>query len=458
MHSFLHRIRHTHFMTLFITVSVAAMAIIIVILTQGKVFASSPSVEPLSPRDNATANGSVTLSSRVNNLNPDQYEMFWAVGNGEWNRMDTDASTKVSTAIIDINGWNWQPDNRYTIRFIALVKDGWYTVERSITIQKGQAAAAQPTPATPAPARAPDSTSASEAPTLSPPVQSLAPSNNSGLYVDPNSTAAQQLASRQGNPALSYIAAQPATRWFGGWNGNVREDVNAYVSQAAAAGKLPTLVVYNIPHRDCGSYSAGGANSSTEYLNWIGQVAAGINGRPALVIVEPDALAGIGCLDAGQRTARMDMIARSVRLLKTDQSRVYIDAGHPGWQSTATMASRLRMSGADVADGFSLNISNFRTTEDNIRYGTSLAAQLDGAHFVIDTSRNGTGPAPDGEWCNPEERGLGHPPTLSTDRTLVDAYLWIKTPGDSDGSCGRGAPAAGQWWQQYAEMLYNNRR
>ena len=34
----------------------------------------------------------------------------------------------------------------------------------------------------------------------------------------------------------------------------------------------------------------------------------------------------------------------------------------------------------------------------------------------------------------------------------VDAYLWIKDPGGSDGPC-NGGPAAGQYWAWYAEQL-----
>jgi endoglucanase len=71
-------------------------------------------------------------------------------------------------------------------------------------------------------------------------------------------------------------------------------------------------------------------------------------------------------------------------------------------------------------------------------------------HFVVDTSRNGLGPwlppadHPAGDpqdWCNPPDRGLGLRPTADTGNELVDAYLWIKTPGESDGQCNRWAPA-----------------
>jgi endoglucanase len=77
------------------------------------------------------------------------------------------------------------------------------------------------------------------------------------------------------------------------------------------------------------------------------------------------------------------------------------------------------------------------------------------AHFVIDTGRNGQGPfnatpygaAPynqpssvlgalgGGAWCNAPNAGLGLRPTSDTNQPLADAYLWIKTPGESDGSC-----------------------
>jgi endoglucanase len=76
-------------------------------------------------------------------------------------------------------------------------------------------------------------------------------------------------------------------------------------------------------------------------------------------------------------------------------------------------------------------------------------------HFVVDTSRNGKGPldttpygaAPynqsadtvkklhDGNWCNPPGAGLGARPTANTGVPLQDANLWIKVPGESDGSC-----------------------
>lgn len=66
---------------------------------------------------------------------------------------------------------------------------------------------------------------------------------------------------------------------------------------------------------------------------------------------------------------------------------------------------------------------------------------------MVDTSRNGAGPATGSlAWCNPRGRALGTAPTTVTASKLADAYLWIKTPGRSDGACNRSDPPAGAWW------------
>jgi endoglucanase len=88
-------------------------------------------------------------------------------------------------------------------------------------------------------------------------------------------------------------------------------------------------------------------------------------------------------------------------------------------------------------------------------YAQNMGSAVATTHFVIDTSRNGDGPnsmaayasAPydqpasvisslaSGNWCNPPDSGLGLLPTANTGVPLLDAYLWVKTPGQSDGQC-----------------------
>jgi endoglucanase len=248
------------------------------------------------------------------------------------------------------------------------------------------------------------------------------------------------------------IAAQPQAIWFGGWSGDVRAAVNNVVTAAAAAGRVPVLVAYNIPQRDCGSYSAGGSSSADAYRTWIRAFAAGIGSRKAIVVVEPDSIAGLDCLNATDRATRLSLLADATRVLAASANTiVYLDGGHDAWQPVATMASRLAQAGMQDAQGFALNVSNFRAQAGLVSYGQQLAAAVGVAHFVIDTSRNGLGPSPDGQWCNPPGRALGATPgTPSAYRQ--DWNLWIKRPGESDGPC-NGGPAAGVYWPAYADGL-----
>jgi hypothetical protein len=248
------------------------------------------------------------------------------------------------------------------------------------------------------------------------------------------------------------IASQPQAAWFGGWSGDIRTAVNATVSAAAAAGRVPVLVAYNIPQRDCGSYSGGGVSSADAYRTWIRAFAAGIGARRAIVILEPDAVAGLDCLNATDRATRLSLLADAARVLAASANTVvYLDGGHDAWQPVATMATRLAQAGIADAQGFALNVSNFRAQAGLVSYGQQLAAAIGVEHFVIDTSRNGLGPAPDGQWCNPPGRALGAKPGTPTDYRL-DWNLWIKRPGESDGPC-NGGPAAGVYWPSYADGL-----
>jgi endoglucanase len=169
------------------------------------------------------------------------------------------------------------------------------------------------------------------------------------------------------------------------------------------------------------------------------------------------------------------------------------------WNGTALDANG---QWSDASDTVALNTSGI-----NQRYANMLGATPATVHFVIDTSRNGLGPlnvtpygaAPynqppgvlsalaGGNWCNPPGAGLGLRPTANTGAALLDAYLWIKVPGESDGSCdiaggarawdftaynpwsvpaatqnnfdplwGMTDPAAGAWFTQQALQLAQN--
>jgi endoglucanase len=280
------------------------------------------------------------------------------------------------------------------------------------------------------------------------------------LYVDPSEPSARQAREwRKSRPAdarlMDRIATRPVATWLGDWNARVRDDAADVARRARLAKAVPVVVAYNIPQRDCGSYSAGGARSEESYARWIGDVGSGLGRGPAAVILEPDAVAGWGCLDDSGRERRARMLRDATTTLARRGIAVYLDAGNSNWQPPATMAARLRSAGIAQARGVAVNVSNFRTTSESISYVRALRRRLPGLRAVIDTSRNGRGPAAAAQWCNPPGRGLGRPPTVSPASSPLDALLWIKTPGESDGTC-NGGPAAGVWWPEQALELARN--
>jgi len=312
----------------------------------------------------------------------------------------------------------------------------------------------------------------------------------------------------------------------------VMQDVRSTVSRAADKGQVPVLVAYNVPGRDCSQYSAGGASTGDAYKTWIDSFAAGLGNYKAVVLLEPDGLALLptdcGQPDTYDRVSLINYAAHKIASSDPNAT-VYLDAGHSAWHSVGDMAARLVAGGVLDIEGFFTNASNYRATNYETKFDTwiskciafasnpeeggwrlghydwcasqyyspfgpvnpndistwgytdqwydaNLGHAVPAVHFVIDTSRNGQGPwtppaHPAGDpqdWCNPPDRGLGLRPTANTGVSLLDAYLWIKIPGESDGQCYRWTngpndpvrnmqdPAAGQWFPEMALELVHN--
>ncbi len=254
--------------------------------------------------------------------------------------------------------------------------------------------------------------------------------------------------------ATAYLAAQPTAYWLTPEIdpvGEVGGRVQNLISQAQTAGRALAIVIYGLPERDCSAGLSAGGLDDAAYRQWIAEIAHELEAAPDLqkiVILEPDSLAlAPECGNVAARTTQLHDAA--LRLASTD-TWIYVDGGHSHWLPVSEMAGLIN--GLDLAGtirGFATNVSNYNDTYSEFEYAHRLAAATGGLHAVIDTSRNGAGS--DGEWCNPPGRLIGDPGGTFGD-DVVDTNLWIKPPGESDGTC-NGGPVAGAWWPHAAVEL-----
>lgn len=283
-----------------------------------------------------------------------------------------------------------------------------------------------------------------------------------GAYVEPTteaSIAAARLAAEgDGESAalIREISSQPTAIWLGEWftGEKLTSFLDSHVAAADAAGTTLVFVTYGIPNRDCGGYSAGG-HSYDDYLDWNRSIATSLAGSDAVVLVEPDSLSLLSSAKCdGEAGRRLPLIREAVKELADAGLVTYLDGGGSRWLTPEVQAGWLEQAGIGDAHGFFTNVSNFNTTQDERDYAGKVSSRVGWKHFVIDVSRNGAGWT--GTWCNPEGAALGPDPSVTTDGSLLDALLWVKHPGASDGTC-NGGPEAGDWWESYALDLVRDR-
>lgn len=456
------------------------------------------------PTNGARISGTQPFKAMLRDKNVGDYSMTWSVDGGQENQMgDSYTDYPHKEAVVDLTSWTWKGSGPYHVTFKTVDKSGNRS-ESSVDIYGPEVAQGPKTVVagttvlpttdsrvltgsllnvsnslvapvisvststivrTQVPVRSavkdesvkPTEQNVSQQqpqPVVTQPVVAGNPLSGLKFFVNPNSnakrTADEWRTSRQDDAyQMDKIATSPEAIWLGGWNGDVQNDVANKISSAKSQSAVPVFIAYNIPNRDCGQYSAGGVSNADAYRSWIQKIAAGINGNKAVVVLEPDALTLTDCLNQEQKNSRFAMLSDAITTLKNAGALVYLDAGHSAWIVSDEMANRLNSAGISKADGFSLNTSNFQTTQSNIDYGTRISSKVGGKHFIIDTARNGVGPTSDNQWCNPPGRALGNRATASTGNSLVDAFLWLKNPGESDGNC-NGGPSAGVWWPEYA--------
>src|SRR6202050_1034307 len=184
------------------------------------------------------------------------------------------------------------------------------------------------------------------------------PANTRFLIPEPPSEAVQQVENllKQGQLKNALLIAAmetvPQAVWLtSGTPSEVSATVTSTLREATFERAVSVLVLYNIPGRDCGSYSAGGAEDTADYETWINAIAAAIGSQEVLIGVEPDTPWGVpsDCgydpsqVNVPQATAdRYTQINYALTTLEAGpQTQVYLDAGNSHWQAVPIMAQRL---------------------------------------------------------------------------------------------------------------------
>jgi endoglucanase len=271
------------------------------------------------------------------------------------------------------------------------------------------------------------------------------------LYRAPQKVDAHVVADR----TLSLISEHPQFTWLG--ESDAPRSVGGLI--AAAKGTTVPLVLYGIPDRDfVGKQSAGGFTSASAYLAWVGGISYWIGAARAMVVVEPDALAGSLSMPPADSAGRIATIGTAVDILRKNNPgvKIYLDAS--SWVPPKVMANLLKQANIRATDGFSINVSNYVANQRLFPIADAISKLVGGKHYIIDSSRNGRGAGPDPTaWCNVPGRGLGAVPgaKLGSQPKLV-GFFWIKRPGQSDGEC-NGGPPAGDFWPEAAHALVSKR-
>lgn len=281
------------------------------------------------------------------------------------------------------------------------------------------------------------------------------------FWVDPFSPAARvakELRTQRSDDAdsLEIIANNPVATWYNSSDAAIFDKLKSQMTEAKAQNQYALLVVDYLPYRNCPDPSYFTEYAAGNYQAWIKKFLASASSGKALVIFEPSGLSTIECLPEDKRKERLKLMNDAlVEFKKYKNLMVYIDASNPLMQ-TDLLITYLQQAGIDKAIGFALNTGGYQTTKVSIERGKTIRKKFPDKNFVIDTSRNGLGPAVNDPKCNPRGRALGDDPTSETKVGGVDAFLWVKQPGESDGPCDRNDPPFGTFSPALAIELVKN--
>ncbi|KAG6170348.1 hypothetical protein E4U11_002689 [Claviceps purpurea] len=276
------------------------------------------------------------------------------------------------------------------------------------------------------------------------------------------------------------------------------------------------FVVYDLPDRDCAAAASSGeftirndgVAKYKNYIDTIRKIVLAYSDVRIMLIIEPDSLSNMvtnlniaKCSKA--KSAYLEGVNYALRQLNLPNVAMYLDAGHAGWlgwpanqDSAAQLFAKVYKDAGSPSSlrGLVTNVANYngwdtatppRYTKGNAIYDEkhyihALSPLLErhgwaGARFITDQGRAGrqpTGQTSWSHWCNAKGTGFGLRPSANTGDALLDAFVWVKPGGESDGTsktssrrydyhCGfedalKPAPEAGEWFHEHFVQLLRN--
>ncbi|CAH0479869.1 unnamed protein product [Peronospora belbahrii] len=225
-------------------------------------------------------------------------------------------------------------------------------------------------------------------------------------------------------------------------NGNYAQTAADLVASCPEESRL-SVVVYGLPNKDCAAKeSAVGStvHSASDYVAFLNTLTSAIGNRKTAVNL----------------------------LSQNENAEIYLDVGYwtlqyPGTSTAvAEIVKQLAYAGSKVK-GITLNTSNYQSTSTLATLCSNFQTAFGSTdlHCIFDTSRSYHGGSASNEWCNIKCAGIGALPTSDTGISNVDYFLWIKPPGDSDGTCAGHAsdsmqgPGAGIFFDKMFQSLWN---